>query len=169
MELDLVELQRSYSQLDTIVLLRLSKSGEFVPEVQRLLDQELARRSDQEIAAEFQKVTDSAALKMAQGKGSIEVSQDLVKDGLAHGAAADIIHSAESISAETKKRDAIGTLASGLGLLALGIGVTVISQTSAENTGGFSLVWHGAVFVGIVQSCRGIRGLFAVWRAQRNG
>jgi hypothetical protein len=165
---DLVALQSRYAKLDTRDLLRLSRDGGFIPEVQKLIDDELAQRRDRDAAITSERAADIALVAIARGGLTpADVQQDLIRQGLAPDAAADAVGTAEATLTDAKMQALDGRIVSGGVLLALGLAVTAYTHMAAANTGGYYIVAWGAVLAGGVQCARGVLALLAARRNEQ--
>jgi hypothetical protein len=168
MPLDLIELRDRYARLDTDELLRLSESGGLVPEVQRLIDEELAHRPDREAVVASRRSAEVAVAELAEGTRRADVQDNPIRMGATPGAAAEMARAAEAAVGDARRRSIIGTIASGVALVAVGIAVTAFTHAGAGSTGGYYVVWWGAVVAGAIQVIRGVWALAKHWRAERS-
>ena len=145
-----------YSKAETSELLRLSESGEFVPEVQNLIDEELARRSDRNDVIESRRSLELAAFEIVDGAPAAEVQQKLVDGGLDPSRAASIIEDAAAEVSNARRSYINGKIASGLALFAVGVLITTFTYGGAESTGGYYLIAWGAIVSGLIQFLRGV-------------
>ncbi|MBI3766879.1 MAG: hypothetical protein HY271_00115 [Deltaproteobacteria bacterium] len=157
MQLDLIGLQDQYSKLDTEDLLRLSESRDFTPEVQRLIDAELARRRDLEDVVAARAVHQLATLGISRGIDGAEISETLVKEGLSRDAAASIVRDAGDTVVFARRKAAESRMLRGVVMFAVGVSVTALTYQSAANTGGYYVVASGAIVVGSLEFLRGAK------------
>jgi len=81
---------------------------------------------------------------------------DLVKDGHDREEAARIVTHGRLLLRQARRFRTFNELVSGVVLLVGGAGVTLFTLLNASEMGGYVVIWHGAIIVGIAQIIRAI-------------
>jgi len=148
---DLVALRRRYERLGTAELLRLSRSDEFLPEVQQLLDEELNRRWDRNVIESSENAVEAAAAAITEGASGDELAQVLVDGGTPPEVASNVVKAAASQAIEAKRQALRNKVTSGAVLFILGVGITVFTRGMVEMGGGgrYVVAWGAIIFGGL--------------------